>query len=425
MEGSSLTWCFFMLAVAALSPGFLHWKDDPKARTLPREVRPISRRYNRCEAALLSILKNLIGALGLMLGAAAVALVAHNGYASDGMPLDRTTTALLYSIIALTGLAGPALAYRLYRSTSMKPLGVLLGLISAAALVTNVTNLTRAEPGRAVSAAVTQFVSTPARVSVSASNTYGIDLQRLTAERAALYFNPTTEAAVAQARSAYMEADGAHRAECSERRNPKCGELSADLAAKQDTFLAAARDRTATERAETLDAEIASIHARLGTAADPAPAEQSGTSVPRDEPLPSREKATWQQIFVALATQIAIACSLVPWNLPRKPSKAAAIRQAIGDIPARPTKREPANEGDLAKFVHECISPARGESVELRALYLRFLDWCDEQRLSALPPRAFAQAVVRRCAEEQIEVRHHGSDVVCLDVKVAPAHLLH
>ena len=120
-----------------------------------------------------------------------------------------------------------------------------------------------------------------------------------------------------------------------------------------------------------------------------------------------------------------IACSLVPWSLPGKTSKAAAIRQAISDVPIRPTKREPADEGDLAKFVHECISPARGESVELRALYLRFLDWCDEQRLSALPPRAFAQAVVRRCAQEQIEVRHHGSDVVCLDVKVAPAHLLH
>jgi hypothetical protein len=378
------------------------------------------------------ILKNLIGALGLMVGAAIVALVARNGYASDGPPLDRITMALLYSIIALTGLAGPALAYRLYRSTKMKPLGVLLGIISAAALVTNVTNLTRAGPGQAVSAAVAQFVNTPTRVSVSAapgvaaSNKYELDLQRLTAERAALYFIPTTQAAVAQTRSAYMEADTAHRAECSERRNPKCGELAADLAAKQGAFLAAARDRRATEQAETLDAEIASLHARLGTAPDPAPAEQAGgTKVPRDVPLPSREKDTWQQIFAALAAQITIACSLILWSLPGKPSKSAAIRQAIGDIPARPSKREPASEGDLAKFVHECISPARGESVELRALYLRFLDWCDEQRLSALPPRAFAQAVVRRCAQEQIEVRHHGSDVVCLDVKVAPAHLLH
>jgi hypothetical protein len=379
-----------------------------------------------------SILKNLIGVLGLMVGAVVIVLVVHKGYATGGMPHDRIATALLYSIIALTGLAGPALAYRLYRSTKMKPLGVVLGIISAAALVTNVTNLIRTGTVRTVSAAATQSVDTPARVSASASprvvasNKDEVELQRLTAERAALYFNPTTKAAVAAERAAYMSADAAHRAGCSERQSPKCEELSADLAAKQAAFLATAKDRTATEQAETLDAEIASIHARLATASTPALAEQSGgTNVPRNDPVPSREKATWQQILGTLAAQLAIACSFIFWSLPGQPSKSAAIRQAIGDIPARPTKRDLASEDDLTKFVHECISPARGESVELRALYLRFLDWCDEQRLSALPPRAFAQAVVRRCAEAQIEVRHHGSDVVCLDVKVAPAHLFH
>jgi len=380
-----------------------------------------------------SILKNLIGALGLMAGAAVIALLAHKGYATGSNPFGRATTALFYAIVALTGLAGPALAYRLYRSAKLKPLAALLGIISAAALVTNVTHLTKAEPPRAVGAAADQYVGAPLRASISAppqaaatSNKDEIELQRMTAERAALYFSPTSEAAVAAARSAYMAADGAHRAECSEKQSPKCEELAADLAAKQTAFLAAARDRRTTEQAEALDAEIATIRARRATVSAPAPPERPGV-VPRQvaNKLPAAEEATWQHIFTTLAAQIAIAAALILWSLPGQPSKAAAIRQAIRDIPARPTRREPASEGDLTKFVHECISPARGESVELRALYLLFLDWCDEQRLSALPPRAFAQAVVRRCAEAQIEVRQRGSDVVCLDVRVAPAHLLH
>jgi hypothetical protein len=382
-------------------------------------------------ATFVSILRVLIGLIGLVAAAGVTALAARHGYITGATPFDRTAAALTFSIIALTGLVGPTVAWRLYLSSRLKPLAVLLGIVSAAALVTNVTHLAAAVDKVATIGANVlppAFVSASPRA-VSAPNNDESELQRIAAGRAALYFNPTSEDAVAAARAAYMEADAAHRADCSERQNPKCEALAADLASKQAAFLAAARDRIATVEAEKLDAEAASLRARSGSEPSSPVAQQSqGATVPQPSPIlepSSPETGSPSQIAIAMAGQLAIAFSLILWGVPGRQSRAAAINQAIADIPVRAPKREPAGDGDLTLFVRDCISPAGGGSVKFRDLYLRFLDWCDEQQLSALPPQKFSQAVVKRCAEAQIEVRCEGADVVCLDVKLVPAHLLH
>lgn len=382
-------------------------------------------------ATFVSILRALIGLIGLVSTVGVTALAARHGYVTGATPFDRTAAALTFSIIALTGLVGPAVAWRLCLSSRLKALGVLLGIISAAALVTNVTHLAAAvDKAVTIGANILPPALVPASSpAVSAPNNDEVELQRITAGRAALYFNPTSEDAVAAARAAYMEADAAHRADCSERQNPKCEALAADLASKQATFLAAARDRIATVEAEKLDAEAASLRARSGSGpSSPAAQQSQGATVPQPAPMlepSSPETPSTGQIAIAAAGQLAIAFSLILWGAPRRQSRVAAINQAIADIPIRAPKRQPASDGDLTLFVRDCISPAGGGSVKFRDLYLRFLDWCDEQQLSALPPQKFSQAFVKRCAEAQIEVRREGADVVCLDVKLVPAHLLH
>jgi len=375
-------------------------------------------------ATFVSILRALIGLIGLVAAAGVTALAARHDYVTGATPFDRAAAALTFSIIALTGLVGPAVAWRLCLSSRLKPLGVLLAIISAAALVTNVTHLAAAVDKLAtIGANILPSALVPASPpAVSAPNNDEAELQRITAGRAALYFNPTSEDAVAAARAAYMEADAAHRADCSERQNPKCEALAADLASKQAAFLAAARDRIATVEAEKLDAEAASLHARSGSQ------QSQGATVPQPAAIAepsSPETASPSQIAIATTAQLAIAFSFILWSVPGRQSRVAAINQAIADIPIRAPKREPAGDGDLTLFVRDCISPAGGGSVKFRDLYLRFLDWCDEQQLSALPPQKFSQAFVKRCAEAQIEVRCEGADVVCLDVKLVPAHLLH
>ena len=95
-------------------------------------------------ATFVSILRALIGLIGLVAAAGVTALAARHGYVTGATLFDRTVAALTFSIIALTGLVGPAVAWRLCLSSRLKPLGVLLAIISAAALVTNVTHLAAA-----------------------------------------------------------------------------------------------------------------------------------------------------------------------------------------------------------------------------------------------------------------------------------------
>ena len=95
-------------------------------------------------ATFVSILRALIGLIALVAAAGVTALAARHGYVTGATPFDRAAAALTFSIIAVTGLAGPAVAWRLCLSSRLKPLGVLLAIISAAALVTNVTHLATA-----------------------------------------------------------------------------------------------------------------------------------------------------------------------------------------------------------------------------------------------------------------------------------------
>jgi hypothetical protein len=364
------------------------------------------------------------------MGAAGViALAAASGYAVGAEPADRFAAALFYSIIAAAGLAGPAIAWHLYRRPRLKPLGVLLGIVSAATLVTSVTQLSRAAPTPAAATAPatlpagTPAPETSASVQAAAPGQDDLELQRIASERSGLYFSGTSTEALGAARAAYLAAQGAHYSKCVEGHDPKCAELAADLATKQTAFLAAVRDRTATEQAEKLDAEAARIRARLAAPSPQGPVKRLQDAVVRQAPMFEtipRVTVPSPRTFMILAAEIAIAAALIFWDVPGRSPKAAAASRTLDASPGRQARREQASARDLTRFVQACISPARGESVELRTLYLRFVDWCEEQRLSAPPPRAFTQEFINRCADVEIEVRPGGSDIVCLDVKLAP-----
>jgi hypothetical protein len=364
-----------------------------------------------------SYMRNAIGAFGLAAGAIAVALVARYGYVAGVTPLDRITTALVFSIIAIVGLAGPAIALRLTRSSLGLPKlwGALAGILAAAALLANLSN----------SLAAIENHAEHTRVADGRQRDEA-ELERVKAERDALHFTPTTMAAVADAREALLTADTARRAECDIRRTKFCEEYAANVATKRDAFAALFKDRAKTEIAEKLDAEAAGIHARL----DEIPPEPDAKSQPAafsfSFKLPDRDSVTLLHVAVAGTVELLSVFSLIGWVLlGAKPRTTEVIRQVIRNVPVESTKREPASSSDLAMFVQDCMRPAGGETVELQTLYLRFLEWCNEQKLSPLPPKRFSEAFITRCEEAQIDVRCDGSRVLCLDVKLAPAHLLH
>jgi hypothetical protein len=72
-------------------------------------------------ATFVSILRALIGLIGLVSTVGVTALAARHGYVTGATPFDRTAAALTFSIIALTGLVGPAVAWRLACRLGSKP----------------------------------------------------------------------------------------------------------------------------------------------------------------------------------------------------------------------------------------------------------------------------------------------------------------
>jgi hypothetical protein len=364
-------------------------------------------------------MRNALGALILGAAALVAVLLGRFGYLSGEALGDGALKAISFAAIAILGLVGPAVALRLFYS-SRRFLGTLVAILGCAALAATVSNSLGAIDNH-----VERVQVADARRDDEAA------LGQLEAERAALHFTPVTDAAATAARDAMLEADTARRAEC-DGRGRRCEELVAALAVKRDAFAALLKDRAATQQAERLDAEVAGMREKLEAKPAPAPAEK-----PETKPIeflvriPDAEAVTRQQLLTVIAVELLIALALVAWEWRRlRPRTTDVIHEALRAMPASGkaashAKREPAATGDLAIFVQDCMRRAGGENVELRALYSRFLEWCDAQQLTPLPPKKFSEAFVARCAEAQIDVRCEGQKVLFLDVRLAPAEYWH
>ncbi len=363
-------------------------------------------------------MRNAMGVVGLAAGAIVVALIVHYGYVTSAAPKDGALTALTLAAIAVAGLLGPAVALRLWASSSrLAKIGPpLLGVLALAALLATFGNSLGAVASYAERARLAE-----ARRSDEAA------LASLSAERAALHFAATTDAAVAAARTALVAADAARRSECTGGRGRHCEELAADLIAKRDAYAAIIKERATTERADKLDREAATIRARLD-AAPAKPTQPRASAFDLIFKLSAADPVAQRKAAALAAVELLIVLSLFAWEWMRlRPSTTKVIHEAIRGIPVskKAARREPAASGDLAIFVQDCMRRSGGDTVELRMLYTRFLEWCDERQLSPLPPKRFSEACVARCAEAQIDVRCEGSNVIFLDVSLAPADLSH
>lgn len=83
----------------------------------------------------------LLAGFGAIAGAITVALVARYGFVTADSAIDGYITAFLFGTIALGGLAGYAVAARLWEKS--RPAAWIVGVIATVALVVNLTNSRR------------------------------------------------------------------------------------------------------------------------------------------------------------------------------------------------------------------------------------------------------------------------------------------
>jgi hypothetical protein len=99
-----------------------------------------------------------------------------------------------------------------------------------------------------------------------ATRTDRAELARLMSERGALIFVPATDESVQAARDAVTSAENIRKAEC-EDRGSRCRQREADEQTKREALATVLANRAQTEKAAKLDADVATVRARLDQAA--------------------------------------------------------------------------------------------------------------------------------------------------------------
>ena len=257
-------------------------------------------------------MRTLFGCLAVLLGAVSIALAARYGYKGADTEIDGLISAVVFGAIALCAFIFDAAAVRLWFMRHRIG-AVVIGGISAAALVVTFTNSLGAIAGRADA---TQAERARATNEVAADRA---ELKRLVREREAITLRPATPDAVTAGREAVAAAERIRLAECGNgdprQRGPNCRSRETEEQAKRDTLAALLRDQAASARAAELDAAVAAIRARLANAPAVQNANPLGATLEALLGAGASVLTAWQQAIVAAVFELCLVGVMVIYEL--------------------------------------------------------------------------------------------------------------
>jgi len=390
-------------------------------------------------------MREAIGIFGGIAGAIVIALVGRYGFVTSDTPIDGAIVAFMFSTIAVGGIAGPAVAVHLFRSTTgwAKAWGLIAGVIAAVSLLANLTNSLGAIAGRADK---TEAQRTAAVDTVKDAKA---ELARIDRELAALPpYAVTDDAAVRAAQRAADAATKAKDAECGNG-NPKqrglnCRGYEATERQALAALTAATANRALTDRAAKLEAAAAAVRAQRGTVQLIKSANPLADALGRIFRLEPEVAATGQQVATVVVVELLIAFALIAFELLRAPltppagalslfpaaelieppapaQHAARGLLALVGAPAGEVMLKPADGASVARFMLACMPRAPGEQVSWGSAYARYQRWCSE----GTPPSAplslarFGEQFRDYCERARIQTLQDGARLYCLDVKLA------
>jgi hypothetical protein len=72
-------------------------------------------------------------------------------------------------------------------------------------------------------------------------------------------------------------------------------------------------------------------------------------------------------------------------------------------------------------FIAECVSPADGERVEMKALLQEYRSWCAGKGSGPMDLESFLEEVEKVCGKIGIEIVNDAQRVFCLNVRIGAA----
>jgi hypothetical protein len=372
-------------------------------------------------------MRSLVGLFGALCGLVAVALVARYGFKTADNDVDGLITAFLFGTIAVGGLGGHAVAARLWRTHKVASL--VVGVVCGVALVINLSNSLGFIAGRGDR-------QQAERANVAAiAEANRVERGRKVAERESLGDFPATDAAtVKAAERAADTATATRKAEC-EKRGPLCRQREAEETLKATELATVTAHKATTDRAASLDREIARLNEALATATPVVAVNPHQAAIGRLFQLPEETAATaatWQQFALSAVVELLIVVSLIAWEILRHVKPAPADREPRGEVvipepveATQPTKMkprlvasDPAPVGSVPEIMADVLEPAEGLRIEIEDAFRAYTAKCHAIGKRPVTPEHFIAAMEAFCRECRVETATRGRKIYLVDVSV-------
>jgi hypothetical protein len=387
-------------------------------------------------------MRSAVGIFGVVCGLIAIGLVGRYGFKSTDIEADAWIVAFLFGAIAAGGLFGHAVAVRLWRSS--QPASVAVGVVSAAALLLNLSNSLGAIAGRADTVTMERITKNR---SIRAAET---ELKRVTDLRTAMpAFVQTDADAVEAARRAADAATIAKERECGggdpRQRGRFCRDKEDAEKAAGEALTHASAAKAATDRATKLEADAQKQRDKLAELGPQVTVNVHGSAIAKLFRLPDEEAdfaATAQQFGVAVVVELIIVVCMIAWVALGYASPVAARSEDVANktddtsaalappvipaVPGRPKLVATTNDppaGSIPQIMAAALEPAMGKRVGLKEAFGAYAAACKSEGKRILPPGEFADPLWKFCEAAGIRIEKEEGHVYLMNVQFADKFL--
>lgn len=359
-------------------------------------------------------------ALAYLIAATSATLASLYGFMSASGYFGIAKGAGLF-FVALIGCHGPAWTVRLYRDLGWGAATFGAIVTVACFAVTLLGGVGTVSNGTATMLAGQTKVASDTKRDADA-------LARLTAERAAMQFQPISVEGVDAARATAATAESVRTAECGTGRGQQCRNRELEELKARDALTIALGNRAATARAEQTDQQIADLRKRLDGAQATVATDSQASSFAQLTGLTVDTAAALYALLFSVALELAAMFALLVAHSRPVAATSQLAASSEPSEPAAPLTALPAplegavraSGATVARFMMACLPRHEGSKVEASAVYRRFVQWCEEQTpaVEPMPPVDFARAFRGLCERGQITVRHDGARAYCEGVRL-------
>ena len=384
-------------------------------------------------------MRKVLGFLVVLCGIASIAMTARYGWKQADNEIDQAMSAVMFGTIALCAIIFDGTAIRLWLSGWRKA-GGFIGLIACLAFVVTFSNSLGSISSRSDAVEAQRQTITDTR----ADNRR--ELIRLEDALARMgTFTPTDQAAVEAAARAANTATDRRRAECgenNEKRGPLCKQREAEDAAASTNLATTTANKSTTDRAHGLEAQIARVREELGKsenvgALNPLTHALSQIIPGLGDGVGSKMQATIALVFELCIIGMMLGYEVIPNAAPSRPAARTEVTEHRPQTVLVPTPKPqmvvvpPAPKpkliatnpdrpvGSVKRILTAHMESAPGDMVEVADIGNRYRAVCRRDGKRTVTPDEFCNELDDFCRSVGIKTKKVSEHLYLLDVRLA------